>query len=65
MAVHRLVRWYRAGVNLNAKLPVLSTYLGHKNLAGTQRYLRCTGELYPDIAAKLQDWVGKALSEAR
>lgn len=64
-AVHRLVRWYRAGVDLNAKLPVLSAYLGHKSLSGTQRYLRWTGELYPDIAAQLERWVGKALLEAR
>ena len=65
MAVHRLIKWYRAGVNLNAMLPVLAAYLGHQSLAGTQRYLRCTGELYPDIVARLEGWVGKALSEAR
>jgi len=46
-------------------LPVLAAYLGHQSLAGTQRYLRCTGELYPDIVARLEGWVGKALSEAR
>ncbi len=29
LAVHTLVRWYRAGEDVNALLPRLSTYLGH------------------------------------
>lgn len=28
-AVHTLLRWYREGVDLQARLPVLATYLGH------------------------------------
>ncbi len=30
-AVHRFARWYREGVDLNAKLPVLATYMGHES----------------------------------
>ena len=36
-AVHTLRRWYRDGENLEAKLPLLATYLGHQHLSGTQR----------------------------
>jgi integrase/recombinase XerD len=36
-AVHRLEDWYRQGADLGAKLPVLSAYMGHQSLAGTQR----------------------------
>ncbi len=44
-AVHRLLRWYRTGVDLQQQLPRLATYLGHKDLASTQRYLTLTPQL--------------------
>ncbi len=43
-AVHRLQRWYRAGLSPGPLLPWLSAYLGHINLLGTQRYLQATPE---------------------
>lgn len=52
MAVHSLLRWYREGADLDAKLPVLATYLGHQSLAGTQRYLHLTAELFPEITVR-------------
>lgn len=51
-AVHTLLRWYREGADLDAKLPVLATYLGHQSLAGTQRYLHLTAELFPEISVR-------------
>lgn len=57
-AVHRLMAWYRAGVDLQAALPVLATYLGHRSLKGTQRYLRLTAELYPDLIVTLDRHYG-------
>jgi integrase/recombinase XerD len=53
-AVRRLEAWYREGADLSAKLPVLSTYLGHESIAGTQRYLQLTAELYPDLVKRLE-----------
>lgn len=44
-AVHRLLRWYRAGVDVQQQLLRLATYLGHKDLSGTQRYLTLTPQL--------------------
>jgi integrase len=44
-AVHRLTRWYRDGIDLHARLPWLSAYMGHGDLLGTQRYLTATPEL--------------------
>jgi integrase len=41
-AVHRLQRFYRAGVDPAPMLPWLSAYMGHVNLLGTQRYLKAT-----------------------
>ena len=51
-AVRALRRWYRDGADLDAKLPLLATYLGHQNLSGTQRYLHLTAELFPEITAR-------------
>jgi integrase/recombinase XerD len=44
-AVHRLVSWHRAGVDVHAKFPWLSAYLGHENILGTEVYLHATTEL--------------------
>ena len=51
-AVRALRRWYQDGADLDAKLPLLATYLGHVNLSGTQRYLHLTAELFPEITAR-------------
>lgn len=38
-AVHALLRWYRAGVDIQAKLPALATAMGHVSIASTAYYL--------------------------
>jgi integrase len=44
-AVHRLTAWAVEGVNVHAKLPWLSAYLGHQNVLGTEVYLKATPQL--------------------
>ncbi|MFY9328847.1 MAG: tyrosine-type recombinase/integrase [Georgfuchsia sp.] len=44
-AVHRVVAWYQEGKDVQRLLPHLATYLGHVNIAATQRYLQMTPEL--------------------
>jgi integrase/recombinase XerD len=44
-AIHRLSSWYRQGVDLHARLPWLSTYMGHVDIIGTETYLHTTPEL--------------------
>jgi integrase len=44
-AINRLALWYRQGGNINAKLPLLATYLGHTSITGTEVYLHATAEL--------------------
>lgn len=53
-SVHCLKKWILAGKDMNAALPVLSAYLGHKNLSGTQDYLRLTVDMYPDIIRTME-----------
>ena len=43
-AVHRLERWHREGADIAVKLPLLSAFLGHVDLASTQVYLTMTPE---------------------
>jgi integrase len=38
-AVNALLRWYRAGADVDAKLPLLATYLGHGSAVSTHYYL--------------------------
>jgi len=39
-AVQALMRWYRAGADVQAKLPFLAIYMGHVSIVSTQYYLR-------------------------
>lgn len=40
------------GVDLYASLPVLSAYLGHRNIRATEYYIRLTSSLYPYVGEK-------------
>lgn len=48
-AVHSLQAAVEAGTDPNAFLPLLCTYLGHRRLSATERYLRLTAEVYPSV----------------
>lgn len=56
-AVHRLVAWYREGADVQACLPLLSTYLGHVNVSGTQAYLTMTPELLAEASKRFERYV--------
>jgi integrase len=34
-----LLRWYHAGIDIEAKLPALAAYMGHVSIVSTQYYL--------------------------
>jgi integrase len=53
-AVHRLVRWYRTGMDVHAKLPWLSAYMGHDGILGTEKYLKATPRLLQLAARRLK-----------
>jgi integrase/recombinase XerD len=44
-AVHRLLRWYREGVDVQSRLLQLSVFMGHVNIQSTQVYLAFTDDL--------------------
>lgn len=53
-AVRRLIAWYKAGMDVQAMLPALATYMGHVNYTDTAYYLTATAELLGLAAEKLQ-----------
>lgn len=58
-AVETLVRWYRSGESVDQRLPILSTYLGHTDVANTYWYLSCTPELMAAAGTRLERrWKG-------
>ena len=59
-AVHRLTAWYRQGADVQHLLPLLSTYLGHASVAGTQVYLSMTPELLREAARRFERYAATA-----
>jgi len=53
-AIRMLIGWYRAGLDVEARLPRLSTYLGHVSPSSTYWYLTGVPELL-GLAAKRLD----------
>jgi len=62
-AVHRLLKWYRDKADVNAKLPLLATYMGHSCFAHTKTYLTLTQQLLSEAGRRFAqsfdhlDWV--------
>jgi integrase/recombinase XerD len=54
-AVHRLTAWAIAGVDVHAKLPWLSAYLGHLNVLGTEVYLKATPQLLELASSRFEE----------
>ena len=53
-AVRTLLEWHRTGQDVDARLPWLSTYLGHRDPRSTYWYLSATPELLAVAADRLQ-----------
>jgi len=59
-AVTRLVTWYREGANVQARLPLLATYLGHARYSDTAYYITGTPDLLGLAAARTFEPTGGA-----
>lgn len=62
-AVGALLRWYRSGVDPNARLLQLSTFLGHVSPASTAVYLTITPALLGEANARFEQWARAAVTE--
>lgn len=53
-AVNRVLEWYRRGEDVQALLPRLVTYMGHRSLESTQRYLSLTPAVLVEASARFE-----------
>ena len=53
-AVETLLGWYRAGVDVEQRIPHLATYLGHTHVSDTYWYLSAVPELMQLVVARLE-----------
>lgn len=61
-AVRTLLRWYRSDVDVEKRLLILGTFLGHRDLSSTYWYLTATPELLRLTAMRLKHTEGGLLS---
>jgi integrase len=59
---HRMLNWYREGVEPQSRLPHLATYLGHKDIVSTLVYLNITPELLQQASERYRRRGAQALS---
>jgi integrase len=55
-AVKTLLHWYHSGVDVEAHMPVLSTFLGHVNTKDTYWYLSSCPELMGEAVKRLENF---------
>ena len=58
---HRMLHWYREGVEPQSRLPHLATYLGHKDIVSTLVYLNITPELLQQAGERYRSHGAHAL----
>lgn len=64
-AVRTLLRWYREGIDPNARLNHLSTFLGHVGPRSTAVYLTITGELLQSANRRFEAFASPTWREVR
>jgi integrase len=55
-AIQTLVQWYRSGQDVERRLPVLSTYLGHVHVSDTYWYLTACPELMGFAVRRFEEY---------
>ena len=62
---HRMLAWYREGINPQSHLPYLATYLGHKDINSTLVYLTITQELMQHAGERFRRYGASTLAAPR
>ncbi len=64
-AMHRLTDWYRRGEDVQARMPFLSAYMGHKNVRSTTAYITMTAELLDEACRRFHPLAARVLGGRR
>lgn len=57
-AVRTLLDWYETGEDIDRRMPLLSTFLGHTDPASTYWYLQAVPELLAVVSSRLEQLLG-------
>ena len=60
--MNALLRWYRTGADVEAKLPLLATYLGHGSPVSTHYYLHLIEPLRSAASQRFAAHYGELVS---
>jgi integrase/recombinase XerD len=53
-ACHSFYQMHQNGIDMNVGLSLLSTYLGHKSIRATEKYLKLTQDIFPEIISNIK-----------
>lgn len=53
--VNALVKLSESGLDLYYSLPILMAYMGHQSIEATNRYIRLTEEMFPNLISKVDE----------
>jgi site-specific recombinase XerD len=62
-AVQCLLRWYRQGIDVQSRLPVLATFMGHVEPRSTEIYLTITADLLHEANARFHKHFGPSSAQ--
>lgn len=62
-AVHALEKMVSEGRDIYCALPTLSTYLGHRGIESTEKYLRLTQESFKDVISEMDTYYDSVFPE--
>ncbi|MFN7971272.1 MAG: tyrosine-type recombinase/integrase [Acidobacteriota bacterium] len=62
-AAHRVLAWYRSGVDVQSRLPHLATYMGHRGIESTQVYLTVIPGVLEEASSRLAHFAASAFVE--
>ncbi|MFI3214957.1 MAG: tyrosine-type recombinase/integrase [Eubacteriales bacterium] len=63
MAVYSFKQLVDSGLDMYVAIPILSTYLGHKTILATEKYVRLTLQIFPYIEEKFHPMVNRIFSD--
>jgi len=55
-ACHTFYQMSKNGIDMNVGITLVSSYLGHESTQATERYLKLTQEVFPELMLKITDY---------